>query len=72
MNYIGRRQTTVAKWVAIRPLFEVCAREIGYKGGGNRWEAWWCQEAKEKQLWSTLEISQEAKMRRSAGEKFTK
>ena len=25
------RQTTVAQWVALRPLFEVCARETGYE-----------------------------------------
>ena len=24
--YIERRQSTVAQWVALRPLFEVCAR----------------------------------------------
>ena len=28
--YIEQRQETVAQWVALRPLFEVCAREIGY------------------------------------------
>ena len=53
--YIERRQATVAQWVALRPLFEVHARETGYKGGGCRKEAWWRQEATEKQLWSTLE-----------------
>ena len=26
-TYIGRQQTTVAQWVALRRLFEVCARE---------------------------------------------
>ena len=26
MTYIWRRQETVAHWVALRPLFEVCAR----------------------------------------------
>ena len=31
--YIERCQTTVAQWVALRPLFEVCARETGYEGG---------------------------------------
>ena len=25
-TYIGRRQATVDQWVALRPLFEVCAR----------------------------------------------
>ena len=31
--YIEQRQATVAQWVALRPLFEVCARETGYEGG---------------------------------------
>ena len=25
-KYIGRHQATVSQWVALRPLFEVCAR----------------------------------------------
>ena len=54
MTYIGRRKATVAQWVALRPLLEVCAREKGYEGGGCRRASWWRQEAKEKQLWSTL------------------
>ena len=33
---IGIQQATVAHWVALRPLFGVCARETGYKGGGRR------------------------------------
>ena len=32
--YIEQRQATVAQWVALRPLFDVCARETGYEGGG--------------------------------------
>ena len=28
--YIEQRQATVAQWVALHPLFEVCARETGY------------------------------------------
>ena len=27
--------------INIKYLFEVCARETGYKGGGGRREAWW-------------------------------
>ena len=34
--YIERRQATVAQWVALRPLFEVCARETGYEIRGQR------------------------------------
>ena len=33
--YIELRQETVAQWVEINPLFEVCARETGYEGGGG-------------------------------------
>ena len=59
----------MAQWVVLRPLFEVCERETGFKGGGRRREAWWRQEATEKQLWDTLADSQSAKgRRRIAGE----
>ena len=55
ITYIGILQATVAQWVALRPIFEVCAGENGYDGGGLRREAWWRQEASEKQLRATLE-----------------
>ena len=65
VTYIGRKQATVAQCVALRPLFEVCERGEWYEGGGRRREAWWRQEATEKQLRVTLEgISWEAKRRR--------
>ena len=65
MTYIGRRQATVAQWVALRPLFGVFAMEKGCEGDGCRREAWWRQEAIEKQLWATLAgILREAKRRR--------
>ena len=35
--YLDRIQERVDKWVALRPIFEVCARETGYEGGGNLW-----------------------------------
>ena len=45
MTNIGRRQATVAQLVVLRPLFEVCTREKGYKGeggegslGGDKWQ----------------------------------
>ena len=63
VTYIGRKQATVAQCVALRPLFEVCERGEWYEGGGRRREAWWRQEATEKQLRDTLENSQEAKWR---------
>ena len=29
LEYIDKRQSTVAEWVALRPIFEVCAKETG-------------------------------------------
>ena len=59
----------MAQWVALRPLFKVCTRETGYKGGGRRREAWWGQEATEKKLRATLTYSRKAKgTRRISGE----
>ena len=40
-EYIDKRQATVAEWVALRPIFEVCAKETGYEGGGKLREPWW-------------------------------
>ena len=68
--YIEKQQATVAQWVALHPLFEVCARETGYEGGGRRRKVWWRQEATEKQLQDTLEESQEVKIRRRIGEEM--
>ena len=31
-TYVDRRQTTVAEWVNLRPIFDVCVRETGYEG----------------------------------------
>ena len=67
-TYIWRRQENVAQWMVLRPIFEVCARDTWYEGGGCRRGARWCQEEKEKQLWGTLASSREAKRRRSSGE----
>ena len=53
-EYIDKGQATVAEWVALRPIFEVCAKESGYAGGGKSWEPWWKQEAAEQQLGDTL------------------
>ena len=55
MAHIGRRQGTVAQWVMLRPIFEVCERETGYEGGGRRREAWWTQEEEETHSRETLE-----------------
>ena len=67
--YIEQQQATMAQWVAILTLFELCTRDTGYEGGGWRRKVWWRQEAIEKQPWATLEESWEAKKsRRSGGE----
>ena len=65
--YIEQQQATIAQWVALRPLFELCARETWYEGGGRRSKVWWRQEATEKQLRATLKDSREAKRRRRRG-----
>ena len=41
--YIERQQATVAQWVTLYPLFEVCSRETGYEGGGRKRKVWWRQ-----------------------------
>ena len=40
---IEQKKANVAQWVALRPLFEVCARDTGYDGGGRRRKVWWRQ-----------------------------
>ena len=49
-TYLERRQVTVAKWVALRPIFDVYARETVHEGGGEIQVPWWRQAAAEKQL----------------------
>ena len=65
--YIEQRQANVAQWVALRPLFYVCAREAGNERVFQRRKVWGRQEATEKQLQATLADSQEAKRRRRIG-----
>ena len=54
-TYIDKRQMTVAEWVALRPIIEICDRETGYKGGGRRCEPWWRKTAAWKELSTRLE-----------------
>ena len=54
-TYVDRHQTTVAEWVALRPIYEVCDRYIGYEGGGSHSEPWWQKTVDRKQLRATLE-----------------
>ena len=44
-GYINKRQATVAEWVDLQPIFEVCVKEMGYEGGGRFQERWWLQVA---------------------------
>ena len=44
-EYINKRQAMVAGWVALWPIFEVCAKDMGYEGGGKLCETWWQQAA---------------------------
>ena len=52
---MDRQQATVAEWVATRPIFDVCAREKGYKGRERLQVPWWSQKAAEEQLRVTVE-----------------
>ena len=45
----------MVKWVALRPIFEVCTREIGYEGGGKLRVPWWRQAIAEKNMKVTEE-----------------
>ena len=64
-EYIDKRQAAVEEWVSLRPIFEVCAKETGYEGGGKLHELWWRQEAEDQQLGATLKnISAAARERR--------
>ena len=59
-DYINKRQAAVADWVDLCPIFEVCAKETGYKGWGRLKDPWWRQEAEEKQLKYMLKQISEA------------
>ena len=65
--YIEQQKATVAQWVALCPLFELCTRYTGYEVGERRRKVWWRQEATEKQVWDTLEDSRESKSSRRIG-----
>ena len=34
-DYSNKMQATVADYVALRPIFDVCAKETGYEGRGR-------------------------------------
>ena len=47
-THLYRRQATVVEWVALPPIFKVCARDTGYEGWGKLQEPWWRQATAEK------------------------
>ena len=63
-TYIDKRQATVAEWVALRSILEICDREKVYKVGGRRRGPWWRQTADQEQLSATLEDILAASMAR--------
>ena len=40
----------MAEWVALRPIFDVCTRDMGYYRGGKLRVPWWRQATAEKQM----------------------
>ena len=54
-TYMYWRQAKVAEWVALRPIFDVCARETGYEEGWRLRVTWWRQAEAEKKLKVTVE-----------------
>ena len=47
-TYIDRLQATVAEWVALRSIYEVCEWETDYEGRGRHREPWWRETAARK------------------------
>ena len=43
-EYIDKRKAMVVDRVSLWLIFEVCAKELGYVGGGKLQEPWWRQE----------------------------
>ena len=64
-TYIDKRQVTVAKWVALIPILEICDRETDYEVGERHHKLWWQKTVARKQLSETLkEILAAARARR--------
>ena len=47
---MARLQSTVAEWVAARPIFYICAQETGFEGVVRLRVTWWRQKSVEDQL----------------------
>ena len=54
-GYINCKQTTLAEWVVLRPIYEVYEKEMEYDRGGRYREPWWSQTAPRAQLRDTIE-----------------
>ena len=55
----------MAKWKDLHPIFEGCAHEKGFEGGGRQRIPWWRHEDLEEVLRETLvDASQKACLRR--------
>ena len=54
-KYVDMRQATVMEWVELQPIFDVCARETGYEGGGKLQVQWCSQAAAENQQKFTVD-----------------
>ena len=59
----------MSQWVALRPIFKVCASDMGYEREGRRSDAWWLQEALETQLRVIMEEILWEFMKRQQGER---
>ena len=53
-EYIERRQAIVADWVALLPVFNVCAKETEFEVRRRVQEQWWSQTVVEKQVKTTI------------------
>ena len=70
-TYTRKGHGAVAQWVALRTIFEVFTREMGYRGGGRRRDAWWRQEAPETHIRENLEEILQESRRSRWGERKT-
>ena len=60
------------KWVALNRIFGVCAREIGYEGGGRRRDTLGQQDMAKKQIRETLEEILQETIGRQWGKRNTR
>ena len=63
-TYIGRRKATVAQWVSLKLLLEVCAWETGYEGGDRKSQPWWRQGTAAEVLRTNLEGASQVRQQR--------